>query len=295
MIGVPSIPSALNIPVSIHGGVYNNISWGESTDVQGRAITYELECAYNNGDFTQIYRGNSCVYNHMVDYGAESIQYRVRASNGHKYSDYITSEVVSIYNTLPPVISGEDGYLGEKTDGFSFQYVVTDEDSDVIDVTEAIDGEGMYSYVAMSGETNTSSVMGDTWLKLANGTHTLTITATDSVGVSTVRSYSFTKNVTSLSVETHPMESANMPTRISVTITKNVPNGAIFKVMVCNNGYDDEPTWEDATDDINNFLVYDFTNKRKTADNWGVIVKVTVDRNGAEGACYISAIGGNFE
>ena len=31
------------------------------------------------------------------------------------------------------------------------------------------------------------------------------------------------------------------------------------------------------------------------ADKWGMIVKVTVERNGTTGACYVSAIGGNFE
>jgi hypothetical protein len=42
-------------------------------------------------------------------------------------------------------------------------------------------------------------------------------------------------------------------------------------------------------------LVHVFSNKAKTAAKWGVLVRVTVERNGATGACYISAIGGNFE
>ena len=38
-----------------------------------------------------------------------------------------------------------------------------------------------------------------------------------------------------------------------------------------------------------------FKNTSKTSSGWGVRVRVTVNRNGADGACYITAIGGNFE
>ena len=65
--------------------------------------------------------------------------------------------------------------------------------------------------------------------------------------------------------------------------------------MVCNNGYDASPAWEDATDAVVSGLVHVFSNTAKTADDWGVLVRVSVERNGATGACYVSAIGGNFE
>ena len=86
-----------------------------------------------------------------------------------------------------------------------------------------------------------------------------------------------------------------MPTRIVLSVTRSVAFGAIFKVEVCNNGYDASPTWEDATVAVTSSLVYAFENVSKTADNWGVMVRVTLDRNGSTGACYVSAIGGNFE
>jgi hypothetical protein len=80
-----------------------------------------------------------------------------------------------------------------------------------------------------------------------------------------------------------------------LVVTRNIPPTATFKVEVCNNGYDTSPTWEDCTDAVKSGLVHVFTNKTKTASNWGVLVRVTVARNGATGACYVSAIGGNFE
>jgi hypothetical protein len=80
-----------------------------------------------------------------------------------------------------------------------------------------------------------------------------------------------------------------------MVVTRVIPSSATFKVEVCNNGYDSTPTWEDATTKVLSGLVYQFTNTTKTSSNWGVKYRVTVNRNGAAGACYVSAIGGNFE
>ena len=80
-----------------------------------------------------------------------------------------------------------------------------------------------------------------------------------------------------------------------LVVTRNIPSASTFKVEVCNNGYDASPTWEDATAAVLSGLVHVFSNESKTATDWGVVVKVTVERNGATGACYVSAIGGNFE
>jgi hypothetical protein len=85
-----------------------------------------------------------------------------------------------------------------------------------------------------------------------------------------------------------------------LVVTRNIPSAATFKVEVCNNGFDASPIWEDATDAVQSGLVHVFANtKCDTMQNglqkWGVLVRVTVARNGATGACYVSAIGGNFE
>ena len=68
-----------------------------------------------------------------------------------------------------------------------------------------------------------------------------------------------------------------------------------MKVEACNNGFDASPAWEDITDSVTSGLTHVFANTIKTASEWGVNIRVTVDRNGSEGACYITEIGGNFE
>jgi hypothetical protein len=199
-----------------------------------------------------------------------------------------------LYNNAP-VISGTNGDLGSKSQGFTHTYTVNDADKESVTVKEYIDNRLIRSYVATLNATNSVVITGETWLELVNGIHTIKIVATDGFAEVT-RTHTFTKSVTKLVVQRAvPIESATKPKSIRVTVVKNIPAEALFKVEVCNNGYDTSPTWEDITDWVISGRIYDFENTTKTASKWGVNVKVTVDRNGAEGACYITEIGGNWE
>lgn len=291
----PVQPTALNVP-SIYGGKSNFISWGNAIDAEGDTITYQLECSIDEGDYAQIYSGTSTTYAHLVPFGTTSVTYRVKATDPlGESSAYTTSATITVINNNAPVISGTDANLGIKSSGFTGTYSITDANNDHITVTEAIDGIRIRSLVATLGEEITYGVTENTWLALANGSHTLTISATDGIDT-TVRTLVFTKLVDTLKIQnTTPWVSSTMPSRIMLVISRNIPSAATFKVEVCNNGYDASPTWEDATDAVMSGLVHVFTNKTKTATDWGVLVRVTVARNGAIGACYVSAIGGNFE
>ena len=293
----PTPPSSINVPASIYGGKTNVISWGTSTDPDGNLSGYSLERAYDGGSFSAVYTGANLTYTDTVEYGKTTVQYRVRAYDAAgAYSTYTTSAVRSVINNQPPVISGSDTNLGTKTAPFTQTYVVTDADTDAVTVVERIDGVLIRSYSVELGATNTFSVTGTTWLKQTNGTHSMTITASDSYGNNTVRTYIFTKNVTSFSILTAiPMTSSTMPTRLSMSISRNIPPESTFLAEVCNNGLDVSPTWEDATSAVIGNLVHVFSNTSKSAAQWGVSIRVTVHRNGASGACYVNAIGGNFE
>ena len=293
----PSAPAVLNVP-TIYGGKTNAISWSNSTDLQGDVITYQLECRLNGNNFEQIYSGTSTVYAHFVPFNTGSVEYRVKAIDPMgESSAYTTSGILAPINNHAPVISGTDENLGTKNAGFFVRYTIADADSDVVTVTEAIDGVPLRTMVATLGETITFDIRNNTWLVLPNGSHTLTITANDGIDT-TVRTCVFIKSVDTLVISntSNPWWSSTMPTRIMLVVTRNLPLNADFKVEVCNNGFDTYNwVWEDATTAVKSGLVYQFTNKTKTADNWGVMIRVTVCRNSASGACYVSAIGGNFE
>lgn len=291
----PPAPTTLNVP-TIYGGKAFTISWGKVTDPDGQAVTYQLEQSVNGGTFTTIYTGTNLAYTTTIAKGSTSVQFRLKATDALGASGgYLTSANKTVINNNAPVISGSDGSLGTKGGGFTQTYTITDTESNTVTVKESIDGVQIRSYVATLGATNTFSVTGNTWLALANGNHTLTITATDGVD-SSVRTYSFTKSVNSFTIQNStPMAASTRPTRIKVIVNKTIPAEATFKVEVCNNGYDSSPAWEDATTSMNSGLVHLFSNTTKTATNWGVRIRVTVNRNGGSGACYVSSIGGNWE
>ena len=291
----PPVPTTLNVPSTIYGGKSTTISWSGVSDPEGQAVTYQLEQSIAGGAFTTIYSGTNLSYTTTLAFGSTSVQFRVRATDSMGASSgYITSASKTIVNNYAPTITGTDGYLGEKDGEFYIDYRVEDPNGDIMTVTEHIDGVYHRSFVYRD-VTSTFSVMGNTWAALSNGFHTMTITATDGVDT-TVRTYTFTKSVSSFTVQNNtPYTATTMPTRIKVSLNGNFPVGSTKKVEVCNNGFDSSPTWEDASTAESGGLIHIFTNKTKTATNWGVKIRVTVNRNGASGACYITSIGGNFE
>ena len=221
----------------------------------------------------------------------------VNLTANYKVSD--TTDADGCYTLIVnnvPTISGSNTNLGSKTAGFNHTYTVGDADSEAVTVKEYIDNVQVRSYVATLGNTNTFAVTGTTWLKLTNGTHTLKITATDGFATTT-RTITFTKSVNKIVIQrTTPIAASTQPNQIIVTLVKNIPYNALLTVEVCNNGFDANPTWETLeASSISSGLAHTFSNKTNTAGKWGVNIRVTVDRNGGEGACYISEIGGNFE
>lgn len=292
---VPSTPPHLNVPTSIKGGSTVSITWGAATETDGDSVSYRLERSVNGGTYSVLYTGTSVSYTDSITKGWNTVQYRVCAYDIDGESAYQTSPQVTVTNNVAPTISGTDSNLGTLTDGVTLTYTVGDTDGNPVTVTEAMDGVTLRSFSVTLGATNTLSIKGNDWLAVTNGTHTITITARDNEGGSVTRTYRFTRSQYTCSVQTNPMISVSTPVRIRLVVNSRVPVGATQKVYVCNNAYDTSPTWEDATDAVDNNSVYVFTNKQMTATNWGVAVRVTLTRGDAEGSCYIKAIGGNFE
>ena len=300
----PNAPSILGVP-TLYGGKTNLISWSTVNDPDGDTVTYTLECSIDGGAYSQIYSGTHTVYAHIVPFGTNLITYRVKTTDPSGASSaYTTAATMPVTNNNAPVIENKDGTQTDKNLGVwdkeikgedAIVYTITDANGNNVTVTESIDGVQIRSLVVADGTQITCEIKDTTWLALPNGSHTLTIRATDGID-SSVRTYTFTKLVNSFTIRNAtPWASATMPTRIMLVVTRNLPSGATFKVEVCNNGFDTNPTWEDATDAVRSGLVHVFANKAKTAGQWGVLIRVTVARNGATGACYVSAIGGNFE
>lgn len=294
----PSAPSTITVPETVRGGSTLEISWGASTDADGNLSGYILERQNNGGSWAQVYKGINRNYTDNITFGWTSVAYRVRAyDSAGAESANTTSQTRTVVNNTPPTISGSDSDLGAKTGAFSQAYTVTDVDSgQTITVVEKIDGVQKRSYTATSGQEYTFNVTADEWVKLSNGSHTLTITATDNYGGAATRTYTFSKNETEIEITlATPLPADAMITKAIMSVTRQIPAGAGFTVEVCNNGNDDSPTWEDVTQAVNSGSKFFFSNETKTAESWGFNFRIKVKRNGASGDCFISSVGGNFE
>ena len=293
----PSIPSSINVP-TIKGGEAATISWGTSTDPDSNLSGYILDRKLDSASFTQVYRGPNRSVSDTVPKGTGKVQYRVKAYDSYNaQSGYRTSSEVTVINNTPPAISGSNGNLGSfRETAPTYQYTVTDADGGTVSVTEKLDNTVLRTYNVTLGSQNTLTIPAATWRNVLNGSHTLTITATDSDGASSTRTQTFTKSVTSLGFTlAAPMAADAMPDRCVVNIQGSFPAGSTLKVEICNNANDASPTWEDITTQAQTGQKYFFTNKTKTADSWGVNLRVSLSRGEASGACYVSSIGGNFE
>ena len=96
------------------------------------------------------------------------------------------------------------------------------------------------------------------------------------------------------------MDTSKFIYRIATILSVNntcfiVPAGGTFKVEVTNNPFDASPVWEDCTNAVVQGVAHVFTNKINTAAQYGMNIRVTVQRGDALTACWVSGIGGNFE
>ena len=294
----PSVPDSIDVPSDVRGGESLIVNWGTSTDPGNNLSGYVLERQYNGGGWAQGYKGINRTYTDQITKGWENVAYRVKAyDSAGAESAYKTSATRTVINNTPPTISGTDTDLGAKTGAFDQKYTVTDPDSgQTITVVEKIDGAQKRSYAATSGQEYTFSVTADEWRKLLNGSHTLTVTATDNYGGTATRTYTFSKNETEIELTlATPLEADDMVTKAIMSITRQIPAGAEFTVEACNNGNDDSPTWEDVTQAVTSGSKFFLSNDSKTAAEWGFNFRIKVKRNSASGDCFISSVGGNFE
>lgn len=179
-------------------------------------------------------------------------------------------------NTAPS-ISGTDDELGVIMAPFSREYVVTDVENDTVVVKELIDNKVVRTYVPELGATNKFEMPIEEWHKLTNGNHIVKIEATDTNGATSVRIFQFERKEDKIKFTLkNPFETDIKATKVLVTPSWVLPEGSIPKIEACNNAYDDVPTWEDITSQVTQGRHYNFLNEAKSADKWGINIRVTV-------------------
>ena len=200
-------------------------------------------------------------------------------------------------NTAPVINYSGGSALGDKTEGFTLNYSVSDADGDAVTVTEKLDNVVQRTFAPALGETQQfQAVLPANFQTILNGDHTITIEATDGKAAAAPVNVTFSKAVHSASITlSTPLAADDMPTAIRLSITGDIPDDAVWTAEVCNNAHDASPTWENIKPAIQSGYNFVFSNKTKTAENWGVNFRIEVTRGPSNTGGYIYAIEGGFQ
>ena len=202
-----------------------------------------------------------------------------------------------LWSNPPSIESTTSTNMGLISKEFNLTYTVREEKAgQTLRVEEYVDNTRVKQFSANSGTSYTFSLSRLAYQKLSNGNHTIKIVATNSLGINGIRIFNFSKNENKIVFTLEkPLVADAMVTRAMINVIGSIPDKSILKVEACNNGNDSNPTWEDVTEKVLLEKKIFLTNKQKMANEWGFNIRVSVERNGATGECYISSIGGNFE
>jgi len=300
----PAVPGFITVPETIGTGSTPQISWGASIDPEGTAVGYILERRFNGGAWAVIYTGPDTSFtDSAIPGGNTSVQYRVKAyDSAGVEGGYCTSDTRSIVTSVAPGFSGQDGQLGSgyytmpKPPAYDFSVSGNSAGENLL-MTVKLDDVTIRTYSGAAGSNDSFTFTDDEWIQVLNGSHTLKIIAQNPNSQVSTRTLTFTKNVTSIEfiAPLEPFYADDMPTEVIIQVIGLMPAGTVLNVKICNNGYDEEPAWEDCTFAVQNNQKHLFTNTVKTALNWGVKVHVKLDRGSALGQVNIKSVGGNFK
>ena len=212
-------------------------------------------------------------------------------------STLVVSDDGTVSVNTAPTVSTDGAALGRKNAAFAWKYTVRDADGDTLTVTEKLDGKttktrtGVASGTALTFE-QTASAAG--FQKILNGNHTITVEVSD--GKETVStSATFTKAVHAASVTlAEPLAVEGDITVAVLQVTGSIPDDAVFKAEVTNNGKDSSPVWQDVTTEVRKGVNIVFSNK--TAANGSAFnFRVSVERGESGTGGYIEAVSGAFQ
>ena len=279
-----------------------------NTEGSALSIASTLQIAYNSSGSAVVqwtrspytsYTGGACCLDTGGVVGGDycAFTYGARPAFTLPSSLSVSDDGSVTVNTAPVINYSGGSALGDKTEGFTLSYSVSDADGDAVTVTEKLDNVVQRTFAPALGETQQfQAVLPANFQTILNGNHTITIEATDGKAAAAPVNVTFSKEVHSASITlSTPLAADDMPTAIRLSITGDIPDDAVWTAEVCNNAYDTSPTWENIKPAIQSGYNFVFSNKTKTAENWGINFRIEVTRGPSNTGGYIYAIEGGFQ
>ena len=199
-------------------------------------------------------------------------------------------------NSGPVITLTGEKDLGKLTSKPTIEYSVSDNEGDEVTITEFLNGNIIKTFTAVLGQKYSITLTDDFWIACNGKENTITISAEDSNKTTTCEYVTFSRKVDKIQFTTkYPIETSTAASKIMVTPQWDITN-ATGKVEACNNGFDNSPTWEDITSMVTACRPYVFINSTKTANKWGIKIRITITKNeGYTGEVAIYGFGGAYE
>lgn len=197
-----------------------------------------------------------------------------------------------VYQIPSLAISGNNEPLGTFVAPFSYKYKILVETN--VAVVETLNQTQVRSYTTTGDEEQTFTVTNELWTTIPDGDNFIQITATKDDKTVTQIKHFVKKSALQLKYTACPSTTVQ-PTAINAELDYTKPFGADLEVLVCNNGNDEQPTWEDMTTAVKMGANHIFKNTTKTAKSWKVVLQVSIIRNSSTGDIKLRGIKTTFD
>ena len=200
---------------------------------------------------------------------------------------------------LPPnitIVGVEGDDIGTQAESMEINYNIEDPEGDSVYLKIYLDNELLRDIGALEQASNTFRFTHEEYIYIRNGEHVLKFEASDSKGAASNRILKFKKNETKIDFSFKNAIYSDDIISIMQFMIVGEYSASIMHVYACNNGNDENPTYEEITESVKNNTIYEFTNTTKTAENWGLKVRATFERiPGTTTPIMINGYGGAFE
>lgn len=202
---------------------------------------------------------------HSIAPNQTSVAYVMQERAHSSATDNKTVRLVAYPTTTAPTFSVDIIDLGPITE----PKLVPASISSVSSVTGTIDGGGQKTFTVSGGAAQVD--LSQWWDSIGMGAHTVLLRSTLN-GIQSGCKITFTKSTDLVSITTATYSSARRPASCRLIGNLVVPSGAVLTQEVTNNGNDASPTWEAYTG-----TEHFFSNETKTASQWGLAARVSID------------------
>lgn len=196
-----------------------------------------------------------------------------------------------------PIISDMDGDLGSFGSEFSYPFSITDVEKDNISAEIFLDDKRIQVLDNVEdGAGNIIKLTQSMFVRLSKGQHTIKIVAKDDKGGVSERLLTFTKKVNKLEFILKVNKTDTYAKKILAILNGVIAEGDSVSIKFCNNYADEEPLWEDITQNSLAKLAQQLTYSFKTSDTWELAIWVMVTKNSSEDVkSVIRGISGGYE